>query len=67
MSRCARVTENLIDELQQHYRAGRDLHRLFPHLSVTEAAVIASGSMEADRLLQTHQESLLRPFRPLTD
>ena len=52
MSRYTVITEGVIDKCQRDYQAGRDLGRSIPGLSATKAAVIATESLEADRLLR---------------
>ncbi len=65
-SRYSAVTEELIDKCQRDYQAGRDLGRSLPGLSALEAAVIATESLEADRLLRASPKMILtNPFDAL--
>ena len=68
MSRYTAVTEELIDKCQRDHQAGRDLGRSLPGLSAVEAAVIATESLEADRLLRASPKMILtNPFDAMSD
>jgi tetratricopeptide (TPR) repeat protein len=68
MSRYTVVTEGLIDKCQRDYQAGRDMGRSIPGLSAVKAAVIATESLEADRLLRASPEAIMdAPFEAMND
>ncbi len=58
MSRYARVTEGVIEKLQQDYFAGRDLGKSVPDISATEASIMVAESLEADWLWNTPPDEL---------
>jgi tetratricopeptide (TPR) repeat protein len=68
MSRYTAVTEQLIDKCQRDYQAGHDLGRSIPGLSAVETTVIATESLEADRLLRASPKMILaNPFDAMSD
>ena len=64
MSHYTCVTEGVIEKCQQDYLAGRDLGQSVPGMSATEATIIATESLEADRLLETLPQRLLGKTQP---
>jgi len=64
MSRYTCVTEGVIEKCQQDYLAGRDLRQSIPGMSATKATIIATESLEADRLLETLPQRLLGKAPP---
>ena len=68
MSRYTAVTEGVIDRCQRDYQAGCDLGLSIPGLSAIKAAVIATESLEADRLLRASPKVILdAPFEAMSD
>lgn len=68
MSRYTAVTEGVIDRYQRDYQAGGDLGHSIPSLSAIKAAIIATESLEADRLQRASPEMILdAPFEPMSD
>lgn len=64
MSRYTCVTGGVIEKCQQDYLAGRDLGQSVPGMRATEATIIATESLEADRLLETLPQRLLGKTQP---
>jgi tetratricopeptide (TPR) repeat protein len=58
-SRYCRVTEGLIDLLQQAYLQGRDLGPPLSHLDADTAAVIVAETLEADRIWNADPNQML--------
>jgi hypothetical protein len=68
MSRYTAVTEGLIDRCQRDYQAERDLGRSIPGMSAIKVAIIATESLEADRLLKASPRAILdTPFNAMSD
>ena len=68
MSHYTAITEGVIDKCQRDYQAGRDLGHSIPGLSAIETAVIATESLEADRLLKASPKVILdAPFEAMND